>query len=193
MIRPMNVMLVGVGGQGIILASEVLCHALLGAGWQVKKSEVHGMAQRGGSVRTDVRFGTEVHAPLISVGAADILVAFEQLEALRYVHWLRPGGLLVYNTLRVNPSTVAAGLATYPDAIRDRIATAWDNVRPVDATALAEQAGTAKAANMVLLGAIADQLPFKPETWRGIIERVVPPKTVEANVRAFELGRAAGR
>jgi len=188
-----NILLSGVGGQGVLLASYVLSQAAMAEGLDVKQSEVHGMSQRGGSVMSHLRFGEHVWSPLVTQGTADLLLSFEALEALRYVHWLRPGGLLVYNTLRVNPSTVAAGLATYPDAIRDRIAAAWDNVRPVDATALAEQAGTAKAANMVLLGAIADQLPFKPETWRGIIERVVPPKTVEANVRAFELGRAAGR
>ncbi len=188
-----NILLSGVGGQGVLLASYVLSQAAMAEGLDVKQSEVHGMSQRGGSVMSHLRFGPHVWSPLVTQGTADLLLSFEALEALRYVHWLRPGGLLVYNTLRVNPSTVAAGLATYPDAIRDRIAAAWDNVRPVDATALAEQAGTAKAANMVLLGAIADQLPFKPETWRGIIERVVPPKTVEANVRAFELGRAAGR
>lgn len=188
-----NILLSGVGGQGVLLASYVLSQAAMAEGLDVKQSEVHGMSQRGGSVMSHLRFGQHVWSPLVTQGTADLLLSFEALEALRYAHWLRPGGLLVYNTLRVNPSTVAAGLATYPDAIRDRIATAWDNVRPVDATALAEQAGTAKAANMVLLGAIADRLPFKPETWRGIIERVVPPKTVEANVRAFELGRAAGR
>ena len=185
-----NILLAGVGGQGVILASYVLSQAAMADGYEVKQSEVHGMSQRGGSVTTRLRFGTRVWSPLVTQGTADILLSFEALEALRYVHWLRPGGLLIYNTLKVNPSTVSSGLATYPAAVHDQIAAAWPNVRPVDANALAEQAGNPKAANMALVGAISVRLPFRAETWASIIEKVVPPKTVEANKRAFDLGRA---
>lgn len=186
-----NILLSGVGGQGVILASYILSQAALAEGYDVKQSEVHGMSQRGGSVISHLRFGSQVSSPLVTMGVADLLLSFEPLEALRYHHWLRPGGLLVYNSLRVNPSTVAAGLATYPDEIDARIAEAWPDVRRVDATALALEAGTAKAANIVLLGAIANQLPFSDETWSSIIAKVVPPKTVEANMKAFAAGRGA--
>ncbi len=186
-----NVLLSGVGGQGVILASYVLSQAAMAEGFDVKQSEVHGMSQRGGSVVSHLRFGAKVASPIVSMGTADLLLSFEPLEALRYYNWLQPGGLLIYNAIKVNPSTVAAGLATYPDDIDARISAAWPNSRKVDATSLAEQAGTAKAANMVLVGAISSRLPFADDTWRAIIAKVVPPKTVEANMRAFELGRDA--
>jgi indolepyruvate ferredoxin oxidoreductase beta subunit len=128
----------------------------------------------------------------VTQGTADILLSFEALEAFRYINWLRPGGLLIYNTLRVNPSTVSSGAATYPPGIEEQIAAAWPNVRPVDASALAERAGNPKAANMALVGAISVSLPFGAETWAAIIEKTVPPKTVEANRRAFDLGREQG-
>jgi indolepyruvate ferredoxin oxidoreductase beta subunit len=187
-----NVLLAGVGGQGVILASYVIGQAAMTEGFDVKQSEVHGMSQRGGSVTTHLRFGSRVWSPLVTQGTVDVLLSFEALEALRYAHWLRPGGLLIYNTLRINPSTVSSGLATYPAGVHDQIAAAWPNVRPVDANALADQAGNSKAANMALVGAISVHLPFRAETWAGIIEDVVPPKTVEANKLAFELGRAQG-
>lgn len=188
-----NILLSGVGGQGVLLASYVLSQAAMAEGYDVKQSEVHGMSQRGGSVMSHLRFGASLASPLVTQGAADLLLSFEPLEALRYVHWLSPGGILIYNTLRVNPSTVASGLATYPDDVFAEIAAAWPTVRSVDATALAEKAGTAKAANMVLLGAISGELPFADATWKKIIAEVVPPKTVDANMQAFELGRAACR
>ncbi|MCZ7663636.1 MAG: indolepyruvate oxidoreductase subunit beta [Thermoleophilia bacterium] len=192
-LKTTNILLSGVGGQGVILASYVLSQAAMAEGFEVKQSEVHGMSQRGGSVVSHLRFGSAVWSPLVNMGAADLLLSFEALEALRYVHWLRPGGLLVYNTLRVNPSTVAAGLATYPEGIAERISAAWDRVQPVEATDLALQAGNAKAANMVMLGAVSPALPFSEATWQTIIEKVVPPKTVEANMRAFGLGKATAR
>jgi indolepyruvate ferredoxin oxidoreductase beta subunit len=186
-----NILLSGVGGQGVILASYILSQAALAEGYDVKQSEVHGMSQRGGSVISHLRFGDHVSSPLVTMGVADLLLSFEPLEALRYYQWLRPGGLLVYNSMRVNPSTVAAGLATYPDDIDARIAEVWPEAHRVDATAIATEAGTAKAANIVLLGAIAAELPFSDDTWSSIIEKVVPPKTVKANMKAFEAGRSA--
>ena len=184
-----NLLISGVGGQGVILASYVLSQAAMAEGYDIKQSEVHGMSMRGGSVTSHLRFGDKVWSPLITPGTADILLSFESLEALRYVHWLRPGGLVVYNPLHVNPSPVAAGLAEYPANIDERIKAAWPRVQAVDANALAEEAGTLKAVNVVMLGAVSCSLPFAAETFETIIRRVVPPKTVEANLKAFELGR----
>ena len=137
-----NFLLAGVGGQGTILASDVLVNVGVRAGYQAKQAEVHGMSQRGGSVTSHFRFGDKIWAPLVSPGSADILMAFESLEALRYVHWLKPGGLLVYNSQKINPSPVAAGLATYPEEIDAKITAAWPRVQCVKANELAIQAGT---------------------------------------------------
>lgn len=190
-VRTTNIIITGVGGQGVIMASYVLGQAALADGFDVKQSEVHGMSQRGGSVLSHLRFGPKVWSPLVAQGTADLLLSFEALEALRYINWLRPGGMLVYNTLKVNPSTVSSGLAEYPSGVHDQISVAWDRVRGVNATDLAIKAGNSKAANMVMLGAAANSLPFKDETWAKIIADVVPPKTVEANMLAFNLGRGA--
>ena len=136
-----NLLLAGVGGQGVILASYLLSQMALEAGFDIKQSEVHGMAQRGGSVVSHLRFGREVHSPLFTAGTADILLSFEPLEALRYINWLKPEGILIYNTVQVNPSTVASGLAKYPDRIEERIAEAHAHVLGINAMAIATQAG----------------------------------------------------
>jgi len=189
--RPtISMLLSGVGGQGVVLASYVLSHAALAEGYDVRQSEVHGMSQRGGSVTSHFRFGDRIWAPLVCPGGADILMAFEALEALRYVHWLKPGGLLVYNTLRINPSPVAAGLATYPADIDARIASAWPGARSVNANAVAIQAGSVKSANVVMLGAVSPALPFAPGTWEAVIRKAVPPRSVDVNLEAFRLGAA---
>jgi indolepyruvate ferredoxin oxidoreductase, beta subunit len=191
MTRPtINMLLSGVGGQGVVLASFVLSHVAIAEGYDVKQSEVHGMSQRGGSVTSHFRFGDKVWAPLVSPGAADILMAFESLEALRYINWLKPGGLLVYNSQKINPSPVAAGLATYPQDIDGKIAAAWPNVQCVKANELAIQAGTVKSANVVMLGAVSPALPFAQETWEAVIRKAVPPKSVDVNMKAFQLGVA---
>jgi len=191
MSRPtINMLLSGVGGQGVVLASFVLSHVAIEEGYDVKQSEVHGMSQRGGSVTSHFRFGDKVWAPLVSPGAADILMAFESLEALRYVHWLKPGGLLVYNAQKINPSPVAAGLATYPEDIDGKITAAWPRVQCVKANDLAIQAGTVKSANVVMLGAVSPALPFARETWEAVIRKAVPPKSVDVNMEAFRLGVA---
>ncbi len=190
--RPtMNMLISGVGGQGVVLASYVLSQVAMAEKYEVKQSEVHGMSQRGGSVTSHLRVGERVNSPLVAPGTVNILLSFEPLEAMRYVHWLKPGGLLVYNTVRVNPSPVAAGLADYPLDIDQRIAAAWPEVRAIDAASLATQAGTVKAVNVVMLGAVTRSLPFAEATWEGTIRRVVPPKTVDVNLQAFALGRAA--
>ncbi len=191
--RPtVNVLLSGVGGQGVVLASFVLSQAALAEGYDVKQSEVHGMSQRGGSVTSHFRFGDKVWEPLVVEGSADILLAFEALEALRYVNWLKPEGLLIYNSLRINPSPVSAGLATYPEDIDALIAEAHPNVRRVNANEIAQEAGTVKAANVVMLGAVSPALPFAVETWEAVIRGAVPPKTVDLNLKAFRLGMVAG-
>jgi len=140
--RAFNILISGVGGQGVVLASYVLSQVALAEGYDVKQSEVHGMAQRGGCVTSHLRFGEKVCSSLITPGTVDVLLAFESAEAARYVHWLRPDGLLVYNALRLNSSTISAGLAEYPEDIDARIAAAWTNVCALDANALAAQAGT---------------------------------------------------
>jgi indolepyruvate ferredoxin oxidoreductase beta subunit len=185
-----NILISGVGGQGVVLASYVLSRCALAEGYDVKQSEVHGMAQRGGCVTSHLRFGDKVYSSLITPGTVDVLLSFESVEALRYVHWLKPGGLLVYNMTRVNPSTVSSGAEDYPEGLAERIAEAWPNVRALDASALAAEAGTVKAANVVMLGAMASALPFAPDTLEDIIRRSVPPKTVDVNLKAFQLGRA---
>lgn len=186
-----NLLLSGVGGQGVVLASHVLSQVAMAEGYDVKQSEIHGMSQRGGSVTSHFRFGGKVVAPLITPGTADILLGFEALEALRYVHWLRPGGTLIYSSLQINPSPVAAGLAAYPVEIDEQIAGVWPGVRRIDADALAQEAGTVKAANVVMLGAVSTVLPFPLPTWEKVIRESVPPKTVDVNVAAFRLGAAA--
>lgn len=188
--RTTNLLLSGVGGQGVVLASYLLSQVAIAEGYAVKQSEVHGMSQRGGSVISHFRFGDVVWSPLVPPGKADVLLSFEALEALRYVPWLREGGLLVYNTIRINPSPVAAGLAAYPESIDERIAEAWPNVLCLDADALAKEAGSVKAANVVMLGAISAVLPFAGDTWRKAISETVPPKTVDLNLAAFSLGAA---
>ena len=190
---PVNIMLVGVGGQGIILASEVLCHALLASGHEVKKSEVHGMAQRGGSVRTDVRFGPQVYAPLISIGTADILVAFEELEALRYLHFLRPHGLVLMSTERIMPVTVLTGPYPYPDDVAGMLAARGAQVRAVNAMAIAAEAGNPRTAGIALMGALSRHIDVPVATWRKAIIGLVPERFRDVNLAAFDGGRQVER
>jgi indolepyruvate ferredoxin oxidoreductase beta subunit len=184
-----NILISGVSGQGVVLASYVLSRVALAEGYDVKQSEVHGMAQRGGCVTGHLRFGDRVCSSLITPGTVDVLLSFEAVEAARYLHWLRPGGLVAYSTARLNSSTMSAGLAEYPADIDARIAAAWPNVCALDANALAEQAGTVKAVNVVMLGAVAAALPFPAEAMEAVIRRSVPAKTVDLNLEAFRLGR----
>ena len=187
-----NILISGVGGQGVVLASYVLSRVALAEGYDVKQSEVHGMAQRGGCVTSHLRFGDQVYSSLITPGTVDVLLSFESVEAMRYVHWLKPGGLLVYNAARITPSTVSSGAEEYPEGIEERIderiAEAWPNVRRVDASGLATEAGTVKAANVVMLGAMASALPFTPEMLESVIRKSVPPKALDVNLTAFKLG-----
>lgn len=184
-----NIMIVGVGGQGTLLTSRILGGITTVAGYEVKLSEVHGMAQRGGSVVTFVRFGTEVAEPIVEEGQADILIAFERLEALRYVHFLKKDGVLIVNDRRIDPITVLTGMAEYPENIIEDLSKKY-KVISVDAQDVAVKLGNAKVFNTVIIGVAAKHMDFAKEDWIKVIENTVPPKTVEMNLRAFEAGYA---
>jgi len=184
-----TVMLVGVGGQGTILASDVLAKVAASAGFDVKLSEVHGMSQRGGSVDTVVRFGDHVYSPTADPGSADHLVAFELLEAARWLHYVKPGGRLVVNNRVIAPLPVLIGEMGTPTGVE--AALAFEGAVLIDADEIACEAGSPRSANIVLLGALSLGLPFEASVWRDVITARVPSKTVEGNLAAFELGRAA--
>lgn len=184
-----TVMLCGVGGQGTILAADLLARVAAGAGLDVKLSEVHGMAQRGGSVDTVVRFGGSVHSPVTDPGMVDHLVAFEITEGLRRVHFVKPTGRLLVNPRAIQPLPVLTGDLPVPHGLQAALA-AEDAVF-IDADTLACRAGSPKSANVVLMGALSAGLPFPTDQWNEVIARRVPQRTIEANLRAFELGREA--
>ena len=189
--KTVNVMIVGVGGQGSLLASKLLGKVLLDAGYDVKVSEVHGMSQRGGSVVTYVRFGDKVASPIIDLGESDFILSFEKLEAARYAEYLSPNGKIIVNTQEIDPMPVIVGRAVYPSHVLNELESRDVTVDAVDALSLAEQAGTAKAVNVVLLGRLARSLPDIPrEAWQDAIKSSVKPKFVEVNLRAFDLGYA---
>lgn len=187
-----SVMIVGVGGQGSLLASKLLGRLLLTNGFDVKVSEVHGMSQRGGSVVTYVRWGGKVYSPVVEVGEADAVVAFELLEAARWIGYLKPGGKLIANTQRINPMPVVTGAAAYPDNLVEKMMAAGVAVDAFDALALAVQAGSAKAVNVVLLGRLSRMLPYAEAEWLAAIRDGVPAAYADLNTRAFLLGRGAG-
>lgn len=184
-----SVLLVGVGGQGTILAGDVLAKVASASGLDVKLSEVHGMSQRGGSVDTMVRFGERVYSPVVSKGEVDHLVAFEIIEAARWLPFLRPGGRLLVDRRTISPLPVLTG--ALPRTVGLESALHAEDVVYVDAEPLACRAGSPRSANIVLLGALSIGLPFDVQTWRDVITERVPPKTVEANLIAFQLGREA--
>ena len=183
-----TVLLCGVGGQGTILAADLLARAALAAGYQVKVSEIHGMAQRGGAVTTVVRFGEEVRSMVADIGAADCLVSFEKTEALRNIAYLKASGYLLVADESIKPLPVACGRASMPHDVDGKLATLGAVVIP--AHDLAVQAGNAKCENVAILGALESQLGFSSDVWKRVIADRVPPKTVEANCKAFELGLA---
>lgn len=183
-----SVMIVGVGGQGTLLASRLLGAAMVAEGYDVKVSEVHGMSQRGGSVVTYVRYGEKVYSPIIEEGEADIVLAFEQLEAARYLPYLKKGGAVVVNTQKMDPMPVVTGSATYPEGLLEDMEKKGVRVLALDALSLAEEAGSAKAVNVVLIGAMAKSLGGEQEVWLKAIEETVPAKFLEMNRKAFALG-----
>ncbi len=184
-----SVFITGVGGQGTILASELLSEIACASGYDVKKSEIHGMAQRGGSVVSAVRFGEKVYSPLLTPGEADILLAFEPLEALRTLHFIKADGKVIVNSRPVMPVTVSSGAAKYPEDIFQKIRDIVPDVLVIDGLKLAKQAGTSRAVNVVLLGALSKFLPFTIEKWYDVIKKAVPSKFLESNLKAFDLGR----
>ena len=192
--KDLNFLLAGVGGQGTLLASNVVAQVGVEAGLDVKKAEVHGMAQRGGSVNSHVRWGEKLYSPLIAQGEVDYLVVLERLESLRYLDMLRPGGAVLIGEMRIPPLTVSSGDDVYPeeDVIRAQVAQKTDRLIMVPSLTLAEQAGTARAHNVVVLGALSRQLAEVPvEIWRQVIARRVPQRYIDLNVAAFEAGRQA--
>jgi len=184
-----NIMIVGVGGQGTLLTSRILGGIMLHAGYEVKLSEVHGMAQRGGSVVTFVRYGEKVSEPIVEEGQADVLIAFERLEAMRYAHFLKEDGVLVVNDQRIDPMPVVTGAAQYPDHIIEELSKKHQ-VISVDAMAYAKKLGNSKVFNVIVLGLAAKHMDFKKEDWLTVIENTVKPKTIEINRKAFETGYA---
>ncbi len=184
-----NVLLVGVGGQGILLTSEVLAKVAFEEGYDVKKSEVHGMAQRGGSVSSEVRFGDKIYSPLIKKGDADFLLALEKLEALRFIDYLKKQGVLILNDLEIPPLMVSIGKEDYPKDILLHLRKRASRVIKVQASRIAQIAGNSKTLNLVLLGKLSTFLNFKSSAWEKVIRQVVPPHAIKVNLRAFELGK----
>ncbi len=191
--RVTNILMAGVGGQGVILASEIVSEAVMRAGFDVKKSEVHGMAQRGGSVTTHVRFGEKVYSPLIKDGEVDILFSFELLETVRYLGTLREGAALVVNDQKILPPSVTLGRDAYPGDIAGMLRARYARFELIDAPAVARQAGNARAVNVAFVGALSRHFDIPEGTWHAAIEAMLPPKLVEVNLKAFALGRETQR
>lgn len=184
-----NILLVGVGGQGILLASEILSEAFMQAGFDVKKSEIHGMSQRGGSVVSHVRYGKEVFSPIVPEGEGDILFGFEMLETYRSLPLLKKGGAVVANDLRILPPSVLLGQEAYPENLPGKIGALFPDFTLVDGQKLATEAGNVRAANTVLLGSVSKRLDISEECWSKAIEKMVPKKALEVNLKAFKMGR----
>jgi len=187
-----NILAIGVGGQGIILASDILAYALMGAGYDVKKSEVHGMSQRGGSVNSHIRFGKKVYSPIIKDGEVDILFAFEQLEALRYLGLLNPDTRVILDSHTINPPSVSLGIDEYPKDVPGIIKERFSDFHLADALDLARKVGNPKTTNVVLLGILSRYLEVDEPHWIKGISRVLPEKLVNINIEAFRLGRDEG-
>ncbi|MHC4505414.1 MAG: indolepyruvate oxidoreductase subunit beta, partial [Planctomycetota bacterium] len=187
-VKSVNVMAVGVGGQGIIRLSGILADAAFAAGFDVKNSEIHGLSQRGGSVTSYVRWGEKIHTPVIMDGEATFVVALEELEALRWAHVVSPEGLFLVNDFRILPATVITGSVRYPENLDEQLAT-YAAVERVEAAKLAEDLGNVRASNTVLLGALSKHLDIAEDVWRATIDKAFPEKHRELNRRAFEAGR----
>lgn len=187
-----NIVIVGVGGQGTLLTSRILGGITTAVGYDVKLSEVHGMSQRGGSVVTYVRYGENVAEPIVEEGQADVLIAFERLEALRYAHFLKKDGVIIINDQRIDPITVVTGMAEYPDGIIESLSEKH-NVISVDAMEEAKKLGNPKVFNTIIIGVAARHMDFDHDKWVEVIKNTVPPKTVDINLKAFETGYHLGR
>lgn len=187
-----SAILVGIGGQGAILISKIMTNGLIQAGYDVKQSEVHGMAQRGGSVSTQVRWGDRVYGPVFGKGEADLLVAFEKMEAVRYADFLKPQGLAVINNYAQDSTTTAAGLEAYPEGCIEAMQTTFRTV-VISAGDIAKQLGNARCMNVVLFGAMCDALDTPEVDWEAVVAATVPQKVRELNIQAFRAGRSAAR
>lgn len=185
-----SIMIVGVGGQGTLLASRILGNMLMNQGYDVKVSEVHGMAQRGGSVVTYVKFGDRVYSPVVEEGEADLILSFEKCEAGRWLPYLKKGGKMLVNDQQIAPMPVITGAAKYPEDVLDQIRAAGADLTVMDALAVAEEAGNAKAVNVALIGKLASMLPFEESQWIQALRECVPPKFLELNLKAFALGKS---
>lgn len=183
------IMIVGVGGQGTLLASRIIGAVLLEGGYDVKVSEVHGMSQRGGSVVTYVKYSDKVYSPVIEKGEADLILSFEELEAARWLPYLKQGGRLVLNTQRINPMPVITGAAEYPENITEKLKKTGADITAVDALKIAEEAGSAKAVNVALLGVLSGSTEFGEDVWMKAIEKCVPEKALDINKKAFKIAR----
>ncbi len=183
------IMIVGVGGQGTLLASRIIGAVLREGGYDVKVSEVHGMSQRGGSVVTYVKYGDKVYSPVIEKGEADLILSFEELEAARWLPYLKKGGRLVLNTQRINPMPVIIGAAEYPEDITEKLKKTGADITAVDALKIAEEAGSAKAVNVALLGVLSGSTDFGEDVWMKAIEKCVPEKALDINKKAFKIAR----
>ncbi len=183
----MNIMVVGVGGQGTLLTSRIIGKTALNAGFDVKLSEVHGMAQRGGSVVTFVRYGKRVYEPVCEEGSVDVLISFERLEALRYAHFLKPDGVMIVNDTRIDPMTVVIGAKTYPEGILEKLEKSH-TLYTIDGGKIAKELGNSKVLNSVVLGLAAKHIGFSEDEWLETLRATVPPKTIEINTSAFKAG-----
>ncbi|HPF21431.1 MAG TPA: indolepyruvate oxidoreductase subunit beta [Syntrophomonas sp.] len=187
-----NIFIVGVGGQGTLLTSRIIAQVAVQMGFDVKVSEIHGMAQRGGSVVSQVRYGKKVYSPIIKKGDADIILAFEKIEAARWLDYLKPDGMVIINNERVNPLPVMSGKEKYPDTIHDKIAGLLPKTAIIDATAIAADCGNVKAANVVLVGMLTAAIGIPAEEVEKAISAIVPAKALQVNLSAFRKGLAAG-
>ncbi len=184
----LSIMIVGVGGQGQLLASRVIGDASLKSNFDVKVSEVHGMSQRGGSVVTYVKMGSKIYSPLIEKNEVDIIIAFEQLEAMRWIGYLRENGRMIINTQKIDPMPVITGIAKYPDNIINQIKSIYGNSTAIDALSIAKECGNIKSVNMVLLGVMAKLTDIDEDVWITSIRDIVPKKFIDVNIKAFEAG-----
>jgi len=183
-----NILLAGVGGQGILLASEVLSEVMLLAGLDVKKNEIHGMSQRGGSVVSHVRYGDKVYSSIIPEGEVDILFSFEMLETCRYLPLVRKNGQIIINNWKIAPPSVALGKQVYPENLVENVRTQFPKTKVVDGLDLALEAGNSKTVNIVLLGALSNMLDFDKQLWLTALKKMIPAKLLDINLKAFELG-----
>jgi indolepyruvate ferredoxin oxidoreductase beta subunit len=186
-----SILLAGVGGQGILRASDIMCEALMDAGFDVKKSEVHGMAQRGGCVTSHVRYGSKVYSPLAKLESIDILISFEKMEALRYLNYLSKDASIIVNSEKIYPPAVNMGDLPYPKDIIKFLQDRYKTIKQINAAELAQKAGNVKTANVVLLGAVSNLMTMNSAIWGNIIKKSFPEKLIKMNLAAFQIGKTA--